>query len=396
MDPFIHNPPIPNNYGKDFLVLDHGKDSRVWDRSGKEYLDFGSGIAVNALGYGRKDLAKVAADQMKKLIHVSNLYTTGPTIKFAETLVASGPFAAVHFGNSGTEANEGALKYARVYALRTKGPGHHKFLSFRNAFHGRTFGSLSLTPTPKYQAPYEPLIPDVYYCDYNDVEGVKKILDESFAAVLLEPIQGEGGLNAVTPEFAQTLNELCAKFNILMIADEIQTGLGRTGTLYAHTALGLKPDIVTLSKPLAGGLPLSATLIPHKVNDIIHVGDHGTTFGGGPVTTALGLYVWNIITAPGFLAQVRERGDQLKAGLEALKTQFSFVGELRGKGLLQGIQLNLPEGKEMAEVIEACRKEGLLILRSGTNLLRIAPPLVITEKELAKGLSILKKVLSKI
>lgn len=396
MDPFVHNPPFPKNYASDFLVLTKGKGCHVWDRAGKKYLDFGSGIAVNALGYGRKDLAKIAKKQMEKLIHVSNLWTTEPALEFAQALVSSGDFAAVHFGNSGTEANEGALKYARVYSQRVKGPGKHKFLSFRNAFHGRTFGALSLTPTPKYQAPYEPLVPDVFYCDYNDVEGLKKTLDDSFAAVMLEPIQGEGGLNAVTPEFAAALNELCAKYNVLMIADEIQTGLGRTGDLYAHRALGLKPDIVTLSKPLAGGLPLSATLIPKKVNDIIHVGDHGTTFGGGPVTTAVGLQVWKIISDTKFLATVQKRAQQLRTGLEKLKFHFDFVGDLRGKGLLQGIQLNLPEGKDTAWVIEECRKEGLLILRSGTNLLRIAPPLVISKKDLDEGLGILEKVLGRV
>ena len=394
IDPFVHNPPFPKNYASDFLVMEKGKGCYLWDKSGNKYLDFGSGIAVNALGYGRSDLAKIAKKQMKKLIHISNLFTTQPALDFAQALVASGPFAAVHFGNSGTEANEGAMKYARVYSLRTKGPGKHKFLSFRNAFHGRTFGALSLTPTPKYQAPYEPLVPDVYYCDYNDVEGLSKILDDSFAAVMLEPIQGEGGLNSVTLEFAQKLNELCQRFDILMIADEIQTGIGRTGEIFAYGALGLKPDIVTLSKPLAGGLPLSATLIPKKVNDIIHVGDHGTTFGGGPVTSAVGLHVWKIITDPVFLAGVREKGAFLRRCLEELKKQFpTLTGEIRGKGLLQGLQLNLPEGKDVSMVVNSCREEGLIILRSGTNLLRIAPPLVISKKEIAEGVGIIGKVL---
>lgn len=384
------NPPFPRNYAQEFLVMERGKGSHLWDRTGRRYLDFGSGIAVNALGYGRSDLARIASRQMKKLIHASNLFTTEPAVEFARALTASGPWSAVHFGNSGAEANEGALKYARAYALRTKGPGHHKFLCFSGAFHGRTLGALSVTPSPKYQAPFAPLIPDVYTAPYNDLAGLSQ-LDRSFAAVILEPIQGEGGLASLTSEFARELQARCAEHDILIIADEIQTGLGRTGDLYAHTATGLQPDILTLSKPLAGGLPLSATLLHPKVNEQIHVGDHGTTFGGGPVTCALGLHVWKTINAPGFLDQVKKKAALLNQGLKNLVK--GRVLETRGRGLLQGLALDLPEGKDMAAVVGACRDQGLLVLRSGTNVLRLAPPLIIQEQELSQGLGILEKVL---
>jgi len=394
-DPLVHRPPFPKNYSDEFLVLDHGKGTEVWDKAGNRYLDFTGGIAVNALGHGRKDLALVARKQMEKLTHVSNLYTTQPALDLAEKLVETGPFAAVHFGNSGTEANEAALKYARVYALRTKGEGHHKFLSFTGAFHGRTFGSLSLTFTEKYQKPYSPLVPGCEVAAFNDVKALSR-LDRTFAAVLIEPLQGEGGLDKITPTFAAALQETCRKHDILIIADEIQCGYGRTGTFYAFEALGLKPDIVTLAKPMAGGLPLSATLIPAKVNDLVHVGDHGTTFGGGPVTTAVANKVFDLIRDPVFLAKVATRGRQFERLLKALKKDFPFAVEVKGMGLLRGLRLRHDPSKKslMGELIAACQSQGLLVLRAGTDILRFAPPLTVTKKELDEAVAILRTVLT--
>lgn len=394
IDPLVHKPPFPKNYSDEFLVLDHGKGTLVWDRAGNRYLDFTGGIAVNALGHGRKDLAQTARRQMEKLTHVSNLYTTGPALELAAKLVKTGPFAAVHFGNSGTEANEAALKYARVYALRTKGEGHHKFLSFTGAFHGRTLGSLSLTPTEKYQKPYHPLIPGCETAAFNDVKALSR-LDRTFAAVLIEPLQGEGGLDKVSPAFAKALQEACAKHDILIIADEIQAGYGRTGTFFSWQQLGLTPDIVTLAKPMAGGLPLSATLIPAKVNDLIHVGDHGTTFGGGPVTTAVGSKVFDIISEPKFLETVAKRGKQFERLLKGLKKEFPFAAEVKGMGLLRGLRLKHDPAKKalVGEVIAACQAHGLLVLRAGTDILRFAPPLTVSKKELDEALAILRMVL---
>jgi len=396
-DPVAHKPPFPKNYADEFLVLDHGKGTEVWDRAGKRYLDFTGGIAVNALGHGRKDLAQIARKQMEKLTHVSNLYTTEPALELAAKLVKTGnpgQFAAVHFGNSGTEANEAALKYARVYALRTKGEGHHKFLSFTGAFHGRTLGSLSLTPTEKYQKPYFPLVPGCETASFNDVKALAK-LDRTFAAVLIEPLQGEGGLDKITPAFAKALQETCAKHDILIIADEIQGGYGRTGTFYAWQQLGLIPDIVTLAKPMAGGLPLSATLIPGKVNDLVHVGDHGTTFGGGPVTTAVANRVFDVIAEPPFLETVVKRGKQFERLLKALRKEFPFVAEVKGMGLLRGLRLKHDPLKKalMSDLIAACQAHGLLVLRAGTDVLRFAPPLTVTKKDLDEAVEILRTVL---
>ena len=399
----IRKTAIAKQYGTDFLVLREGKGVYLKDVNGKTYLDFGSGIAVNALGHGREDLAEAAAAQMRRIIHTSNLYITEPAMEMAEKLIASGPFAAVHFGNSGTEANEAALKYARLYAKRVKGEGCFKLLSFSSAFHGRTLGALSVTPTPAYREPYEPLLPGVETSPYNDTAALEKILDRSFAGVIVEPVQGEGGLTVMKPDFAAALVRLCREHDVILIADEVQTGLGRTGNLYASAAVGLQPDIVTLAKPLAGGLPLSATLIPAKINDILKVGDHGSTFGGGPVTTAVASLLWDTVSKPEFLAAVREKGDYLAGELagvaEAFSTGAFHIGEVRGMGLLRGLEVIAAEEKtpEIMKAIHARAQElGLLILRSGKNVIRLAPPLVITRGELEEGIAILYRTLEDI
>jgi acetylornithine/N-succinyldiaminopimelate aminotransferase len=392
------NPPFPQNYAKEFLVLEKGEGTYVEDSFGNRFLDFTSGIAVNALGHGRKDLAKVAMKQMQKLIHVSNLYTTKPALDLAQKLITLGDFMAVHFGNSGSEANEAAIKYARKYALSTKGPEHHKILSFQGAFHGRTYGALSATPTEKYRKPFSPMVPGMVHLPYNDVKALEETLDESFAAVIVEVLQGEGGLTQASPEFLKALRKLADQHNVLVIVDEIQSGLGRTGDLLACHTLNFQPDILTLSKPLAGGLPLSATLIPKKVNKAISIGDHGTTFGGGPVTTAVAGKVWEIITSQGFLDKVKKRAEFLHSGLFFLQEKYAFVSDVKGLGLLAGLAFTLPQGKDslMGIILSALRDKGLLALRAGTNVLRLAPPLTVKKKEIEEALAIIDLTLSEV
>ena len=386
------NLPFPRQYGSELLVIRRGHGVWLEDIAGKKYLDFAGGIAVNALGYGRADLAKTAYRQMRRINHISNLFTTEPALALARAMLAKGPwkFSSVFFGNSGTEANEAALKYARLYALRTKGPGHEKLLCFSGAFHGRTLGSLSCTPTPKYQDPYLPLLPGVVVAPYNDVQALRSTLTDGFAGVIVEVIQGEGGLTCMTPEFAQALNETCRKTNAILIVDEVQTGITRTGTFYASEGVGLEPDLITLAKPLAGGLPLSAVLIPDKIHDVIHQSDHGTTFGGGPVTTAVALKVWETVSQPGFLGKVRESGDYLSLGLEGLRSRHANVGEIRGRGLLRGFEY---KGGEVKDLLARLQQRGMLALRTGANMLRIAPPLVITKNEIQKGIDIIEEAL---
>ena len=384
--------PFPPQYGSELLVVSRGRGVWLQDAAGKRYLDFAGGIAVNALGYGRADLAKTAYRQMRKLTHVSNLFTTEPALALARAMLAYGPwpFRSVFFGNSGTEANEAALKYARLHSLRTKGPGHEKILCFSGAFHGRTFGSLSCTPTAKYQDPYQPLLPGIVVAPYNDVRALESTLTGEFAGVIVEVIQGEGGLTGMTPEFARALNEACRKTSAILIVDEVQTGCARTGTFYASEGVGLEPDIVTLAKPLAGGLPLSAVLIAKKIHDLIHLGDHGTTFGGGPVTTAVALQVWKTVTTAAFVGRVRAMGETLRTALEGLKARHPAVGEIRGRGLLQGFEYT---GGDVKALLDRLQEKGMLALRSGANVVRIAPPLIIEEKEILKGIDIFEEAL---
>jgi len=392
----VSHPPFPNNYASEFLMLKKGKGSWLWDIKGKKYLDMTAGIAVNALGHGNKKAARLAYRQMKRLIHVSNLYMTEPAVNLAEKMIASGNFEAVHFGNSGSEANETALKYARIYSKKHKGEAAVKILSFEGSFHGRTMGALAATATAKYRKGYAPMPEGFVIKAFNDLESLE-VLDESFAAVLLEPLQGEGGLTPVDRKFAEELNRICAEKNILIIADEIQCGMGRTGTLYAYEQLGLKPDIVCLSKPLAGGLPLSGTLIPAKVNSTIQVGDHGTTFGGGPVTTAVAGYIWDQLNDPDTLDQIRRKGDFLAAQLQNIIVELGLNAHIKGMGLLRGIALEEEsQSARIGEIIAKARDKGMLILRAGSNVIRLAPALIIKEKELLLGARILKESIKEI
>ena len=416
----IKEHPLPNCFTPELLMISRGEGVWLEDAEGRRYLDFTGGIAVNALGYGREDLADIACRQMKKLVHISNLYITEPALELANKMLTQGvhkagatgeadgssagsEFRAVQFLNSGSEANETALKYARLYAHRKRGEGHHKLLSFTDSFHGRTMGALSVTPNAKYQTPFLPLIPGAEVGEYNNVAALEKILDDSFAGVIVEVIQGEGGLAGMTPEFAAALNRLCRKHDVILIADEVQTGLSRTGSFYASSGIGLEPDMITLAKPLAAGLPLAAVLIPEKINSLLHVGEHGTTFGGGPVTTAVASKVWDILSDPQFIARIRDRGEYLAGKLRTLTEKYSFLGGIRGRGLLIGVEVlqeklageSDPAGV-MPALLNAFREEGLLILRSGANILRIAPPLIIEPEEIDTGITIMSRVLDKI
>ncbi len=403
-DAIVRNPPLPKQYGEELLVFDHGEGCRLIDRTGRSYLDMGSGIAVNSLGHGRTDLADIAAQQMRKLVHVSNLFATEPQLELAEKMInvpvpgrAQASFEAVHFGNSGTEANETAIKYARLYSKTHRGEGYHRLIAFTNSFHGRTMGALSLTANPAYREPFGPLIPGAEILPLNDTKALKAALDETVAAVMVEPIQGEGGLHIVSRDFSRTLNSLCRENDVLLIADEVQTGMGRCGTLFASDLVDLEPDIITLAKPLAGGLPLSAVLITAEVNALLKPGHHATTFGGGPVTTAVASAVWDILTDPAFLAETRRKGKLLESMLAEELKELGIDGEVRGAGLLRGLRLDGEDynGAWCSRIIGEAREEGLIILKTGVDVLRLAPPLVISDEDLAEGVSLLFDVIKK-
>jgi acetylornithine/N-succinyldiaminopimelate aminotransferase len=406
---------LPRSYGEEFLYLESGKGVYLKDGAGNRYLDFGAGIAVNALGYGRRDLARIAGRQMRRVVHVSNLYATPAGTRLAAKLTApeaapsSEGYAAVHFGNSGAEANESALKFARLYAKRTRGEGHHKLASFAHAFHGRTMGALSVTPKEAAREPFAPLIPGTQTLPYNDVEALRELSPE-FAAVIVEVVQGEGGLACMTKDFARALNHVCREHDIMLIADEVQTGLRRTGPLFAAEEVGLEPDIISMSKPLAGGLPLSATLIPEKINNVLKAGDHGTTFGGGPVTTAVAGAVWDIISDDDFGRRVAETADYFDRALRRLSADVEMIRGLRGRGMLRGLVLD-PAGRDgpgdperaakagaaaVKAVMQVARERGLLVLKSGDNVVRLAPPLVISKKEIDAGMAVLADVLEEV
>ena len=395
---YVENPPFPKQYAPRFLNLTKGKGCHLFDSEGKRYLDFGAGIAVNALGHGRKEIARIASKQMRKLIHVSNLYTTSPAVILAEKLVRLGDFAAVHFGNSGSEANETAIKFARMYGKRANDSkeNRNKLLCFDNAFHGRTMGALSLTPSEKYQTPFEPLVPGVHVAPLNDVDSLRILDSGEFCGVIVEPVQGEGGLRKLTKGFSTALNESCRKNDVLLIADEVQTGIGRCGFALASQSVGLSPDIVTLAKPLGGGLPISATLLPTKVNDLIHIGEHGTTFGGGPVATSVARYVVDTILDPDFLKRIRDTSEYLQSKLTALLTKYDDLEELRGLGMLVGLVVSERRAELIPNILSEAEERGLLILRSGSNVIRIAPPLVMQTGEIDRGTSILEAVLGKV
>ncbi|MCL2793393.1 MAG: aspartate aminotransferase family protein [Spirochaetaceae bacterium] len=391
-----YNVPFPKNYNPEFLIFEKGEGVYLYDLDGKKYIDFGAGIAVNSLGHGREDLAETAYEQMKKLTHTSNLFTSEPAIILAAKLVSLGNFAAVHFGNSGTEANEAAIKYARLYSCNKKGNNSHKILAMESGFHGRTMGALACTHNPLYKTSFEPLVPGAEFVPLNDIDALTKKLDSSFAAVIVEVIQGEGGLNMMTKEYAKALNTLCQKHDVILIADEIQTGIGRTGWPFACSIVDLEPDIISLAKPLGGGLPISATLIPEKINNCIKVGEHGTTFGGGPVTCAVAGHILDIIFNPFFLENVRKNSEYLIKKLKETSAKFNFTGEVLGTGLLLGLKINQPKEYEkdlIKEIIVKCEENGLIILKSGKNVIRITPPLIIEEKHIDEGIEILTKTL---
>jgi len=400
-EPAVQTTPFAHNYASEMIVFDHGEGVYLYDTEGNRYLDFGAGIAVNALGHADAEVAEAVADQMRKVVHVSNLYATPPSLAFGRELLeaAAGagrePFTAVQFGNSGAEANEAAIKYARLTGRAEHGTERYRIISFENAFHGRTFGSLSATPQPKYREPFEPLVPGFLTVPMNDASALEKAVDESIAAIMVEVIQGEGGLTLLESSMAEAINDISQKHGTLVIADEIQTGFGRTGALFASTGVGLTPDIITLSKPLAGGLPLSATLIPDRVNAKLTPGIHGTTFGGGPVTAAAGRVVLRRLNAPGFLDRVNAAAATLDAGLREIASTVDCVKQLRGRGLLRGLVLDFGDQTDalFPGILTTAQRNGLIVLRSGRNVLRLAPPLIISDDEIVLGLTILKKIL---
>lgn len=378
-------------YAPSPISIVRGRGSRVYDLEGREYLDFVAGIAVNTLGYAHPDLVAAIQKQAQHLLHASNLYYTEPQVKLAKALVDHSFAKKVFFCNSGAEANEAAIKLVRRYAHQKHGPDRYEIITMLNSFHGRTMATLTATGQEKVQKGFEPLVPGFKYVPLNDLPELEKALSSKTAAVMLEPVQGEGGVHVADRTYLKGLRELCRQHDVLLVFDEVQTGMGRTGTLFAYEQLGVHPDIMTLAKGLGGGVPIGACLATDEVAAAFSPGAHASTFGGNPLACAASLAVLRVLLEGRVLEQSRRMGDYLAKGLLDLKDRLHIVKDVRGLGLLQGMELTI-EGKP---VVDDCLARGLLINCTMERVLRFVPPLIITQHEIDRLLDTLSQVLIK-
>jgi acetylornithine/N-succinyldiaminopimelate aminotransferase len=382
--------PILGTYKRAPVEFTHGRGVYLYDATGRRYLDLVSGIAVNALGYADPGLQSALHRAADGLVHVSNLYATAPGRELAARLVERSFASKVFFCNSGAEANEGAFKFARRWARTIGGPTKHEIVALRGSFHGRLFASLAATDRPAYRLPFRPLAPGVTIVE-RDLDDIATALDaETAAALIVEPVQGEGGVRVLDAGFLRELRALTRERRVALIFDEIQCGLGRTGTLFAYEQSGTAPDLLTLAKPLAGGLPMGAVLLTDEIAQTIQPGDHATTFGGGPFVASVALHVFGRVSDPALLDAVRTNGAWLGDGLRALATRTDRVRAVRGVGYMWGFDVTGPASQIVADSLEA----GLLVCSAGDHTVRLVPPLVATRDDLARGLSILEQVLS--
>ena len=381
---------IMNTYSRQPMVLVKGQGTLLWDLDGKEYLDFLAGIAVCNLGHAHPKLADVVARQMQELVHVSNLYHTIPQIQLAQRLVELSFADRVFFANSGAEANEGANKLCRRYSREKFGPGRHKIICAHNSFHGRTLATLSATGQEKFWQGFEPLLPGFVFVPFNDLGAMAAAIDKETCAILVEPIQGEGGVQIPAPGYLPGLRQLCDRYQLLLVLDVIQVGLGRTGKLFAYEHSQIRPDIITLAKALANGLPIGALLVTEAAAQGFVPGTHASTFGGGPVVTAAALAVLDILAEPDFQAEVTAKGEYFREGLRQLQGRYGFIKEVRGVGLINGLEI---DGNGVP-LVDACRNRGALINCTQGNVLRFLPPLIVTRDEIDRFLGILDEVLA--
>jgi acetylornithine/N-succinyldiaminopimelate aminotransferase len=382
---------LMNTYRRSDMIFTHGSGCYVFDQNGKKYLDFLGGIAVNALGYSYPDLVKTIRREAGRAVHVSNLFHNPFQGPLAAKLADWSGMDRAFFTNSGSEAVEGALKLARIAAKKKPGARKTRFLAMEHSFHGRTFGALSITHPVKYREPFEPLVPGVDFVRLNDVADLEAKFSDEVCAVIIEPIQGEGGIYPVSNEFWKRARELATEHGAALIADEIQCGLGRTGKEFAYQRLEGLPDIVIVAKPLAGGLPLGAFLAREEFAASFSPGLHGSTFGGGPLTCATGLTFLDTVERKHLLANVRARGAELKAGLKKLAAKFDFIREVRGEGLMIGVDLDVDGAPYVSEAL----KQGLLINCTHDHILRLLPPFILTAQQVKEGLSKIESVLAR-
>ncbi|MDI3518287.1 MAG: acetylornithine/N-succinyldiaminopimelate aminotransferase [Caldanaerobacter sp.] len=383
---------LMDTYNRYPIMLVKGEGTRVWDSEGNAYLDFVAGIAVNSLGHCHPALVEAIKKQAETLIHCSNLYWNEKQIELARMISENSFGGKVFFANSGAEANEGAIKLARKYASLKYGGKRYKIITAKNSFHGRTFGALTATGQEKYHKGFGPLLAGFKYVPLNDIEALYEAVDDEVCAIMLEVIQGEGGIHEATPEYVKAVRKICDENDLLFILDEVQTGIGRTGKLFGYEHYGVVPDIMTLAKGLGGGFPIGA-IVAKEDKAVFEPGDHASTFGGNPLACAAGITVLNEVTKDGFLESVDKKGKYFREGLETLQKKHKVVKEIRGKGLMVGCELDLEDASEI--VLKALEK-GLLINSVSHNVLRFVPPLIVTEEEIDEALQILDDVLSEI
>ncbi|WP_210398028.1 aspartate aminotransferase family protein [Motiliproteus sediminis] len=383
------------NYNPQAMVPVRGEGVRVWDQDGCEYIDLAGGIAVNALGHCHPRLVAALKEQANKLWHLSNVFTNEPALRLAKQLTEATFADKVFFCNSGAEANEAAFKLVRKYAYDHVGPEKHEIISFNQSFHGRTLFTVSVGGQKKYREGFEPVPAGITHVPFNDIDALKAVISDKTCAVVMEPIQGEGGIIPADPEFARQVRELCDQHNALLVFDEIQTGVGRTGELYAYMGLGVTPDILTSAKALGGGFPVGAMLVSDKVAGSFGFGTHGSTYGGNPLACAVAGEAIEIINDRALLDGVKQKHQQFVEGLQAINAKHAIFSEIRGKGLLIGAELVEAWHGKAAQFLAAARDEGLMLLVAGPNVLRMAPSLVIGDADIAEGLARLERAVAK-
>jgi predicted acetylornithine/succinylornithine family transaminase len=379
-----------NTYKRPPVVFDHGEGAVLFDTEGNRYLDFIAGIGVNALGYNHPLIREAIVEAAQKVIHTSNLYFVEAQIELAELLVQKTFDARVFFVNSGSEAVETALKVSRKWGNQFS-PKRSKILAFEGSFHGRTFGAVSATYTEKYRKPFEPVVPGVVFLPFNNPRALDSIDFSEFCCAIVEPIQGEGGITPATPEFLAVLREKTSQNKVALIFDEIQCGVARSGKLYAYQHYGIEPDILTTAKALGVGFPISAALVKPQFADIIHVGDHGSTFGGNPFIAHIAVKAFSLLSSSAFLNHVSDISAYFENQLTQLKEKYDFIQEVKGLGLMRGLRVSVP----VLELVEAAFARNLLVARAGADVLRFLPPLIIERKEVDEAIEILNGIFQK-
>ena len=380
---------ILKTYNRFQVVLDKGEGVYLYDNTGKQYLDFASGIGVQSLGYGNPEYTKALKDQIDKLTHISNLYYSEPMAEAAKKVVEASGLSRVFFTNSGTEAIEGAIKAVRKYAWLKDGKHDHEIIAMNHSFHGRSMGALSVTGNEKYQEPFKPMIGNVKFAEFNDLDSVKALVNEKTCAIFMETGQGEGGIYPATEEFLKGVRALCDEQDLLLVLDEIQCGMGRTGAMFAWQNYGVAPDIMTCAKALGCGVPVGAFVLNEKAAlGTLTPGDHGTTYGGNPFVCAAVSKVFDIFEKDKIVEHVKEISVYLEGQLEALVEEYDFLEMRRGKGLMQGLVVT---GRPVGEIINKALENGLIIISAGSNVLRMLPPLVIEKEHVDEMIEKLKK-----